>query len=187
MKVRESGRVINTVVMLATGVNADEHREVLGLRVATTETGPAWHEFFADLVARSLTGARLVTSDAQRSATSPTPTPSTPNSTGSSTTPATSSPPSPTTSTTPGPTSSPSPPSPTEVWHQIWSNNPTQRLNREIRRPTDSVGIFPNRAAIVRPIGAVPAKQTDEQAEGRHHLGLEILAKNRKTPITNQP
>lgn len=46
MKVREGGRVVNAVVMLATGVNADGHREVLGMRVATSETGPAWNEFF---------------------------------------------------------------------------------------------------------------------------------------------
>ncbi|MBB6335019.1 transposase-like protein [Schaalia hyovaginalis] len=64
MKVREGGRVVNSVVMLATGVNADGHREVLGMRVATAETGPAWNEFFADLVARGLTGVRLVTSNA---------------------------------------------------------------------------------------------------------------------------
>ena len=64
MKVREGGRVINTVVLLATGVNGDGHREVLGLRVATSETGSAWNEFFADLVARGLAGVRLVTSDA---------------------------------------------------------------------------------------------------------------------------
>jgi len=51
-------------VLLATGVNGDGHREVLGLRVATSETGSAWNEFFADLVARGLTGVRLVTSDA---------------------------------------------------------------------------------------------------------------------------
>ncbi|WP_036491621.1 IS256 family transposase, partial [Nocardioides sp. CF8] len=64
MKVREGGRVINAVVLLATGVNGDGHREVLGMRVATSETGPAWNEFFADLVARGLSGVRLVTSDA---------------------------------------------------------------------------------------------------------------------------
>ena len=64
MKVREGGRVINAVVLLATGVNGDGHREVLGMRVATAETGAAWNEFFADLVARGLTGVRLVTSDA---------------------------------------------------------------------------------------------------------------------------
>src|SRR5690606_4622251 len=64
MKVREGGRVINAVVLIATGVNGDGHREVLGLRVATAETGSAWNEFFADLVARGLAGVRLVTSDA---------------------------------------------------------------------------------------------------------------------------
>ncbi len=64
MKVREGGRVVNSVVLIATGVNADGRREVLGLRVATSETGPAWNTFFADLVARGLTGVRLGTSDA---------------------------------------------------------------------------------------------------------------------------
>ncbi len=66
MKVREGGRVVNAVVLLATGVNGDGHREVLGMRVATAETGAAWNEFFADLVARGLAGVRLVTSDAHR-------------------------------------------------------------------------------------------------------------------------
>jgi transposase-like protein len=64
MKVREGGRVVNAVVLIATGVNGDGHREVLGLRVATSETGAAWNEFFADLVARALAGVRMVTSDA---------------------------------------------------------------------------------------------------------------------------
>ena len=64
MKVREGGRVVNAVVLLATGVNGDGHREVLGMRVATAETAAAWNEFFADLVARGLGGVRLITSDA---------------------------------------------------------------------------------------------------------------------------
>src|SRR5699024_9849230 len=64
MKVREGGRVINAVVLVATGVNAEGHREVLGLQVATSETGPAWNTFFADLVARGLDGTKLTTSDA---------------------------------------------------------------------------------------------------------------------------
>ena len=54
---------MGTVVLVATGVNGDGRREVLGLHVATAETGPAWNAFFADLVARGLTGVQLVTSD----------------------------------------------------------------------------------------------------------------------------
>jgi transposase-like protein len=66
MKVRENGRVVNAVVLVATGINADGHREVLGIKVATSETGQAWNGFFADLVARGLSGVLLVTSDAHR-------------------------------------------------------------------------------------------------------------------------
>lgn len=62
---------------------------------------------------------------------------------------------------------------------QIWSNNPNERLNHEIRRRTDSVGIVPNRDAIVRLVGADLAEHTDESAEGRRYLGLDILAKSR--------
>ncbi|WP_409046910.1 IS256 family transposase [Microbacterium sp. HA-8] len=227
MKVREGGRVINAVVLVATGVNGDGHREVLGLRVATSETGAAWNSFFADLVARGLGGVRLVTSDAHAGLVEAI------------------------AANLPGAVwqrcrthyaanlMSVCPKSmwpavkamlhsvydqpdaasvnaqferlldyveeklpdafahldtaradilaftqfPDGLWQQIWSNNPNERLNREIRRRTDSVGIFPNRDAIIRLVGAVLAEQTDEWVEGRRYLGLEILAKSRLTLV----
>jgi putative transposase len=64
MKVREDGRVVKVAVMVATGVNAEGYREVLGLHTATTESGAGWLAFFRDLVARGLCRMALVTSDA---------------------------------------------------------------------------------------------------------------------------
>ncbi|RSM57970.1 IS256 family transposase [Actinoplanes sp. ATCC 53533] len=228
MKVREQGRVVKAVVLVATGVNADGHREVLGVKVATSETKQAWNAFFADLVARGLTGVCLVTSDAHAGLVDAI------------------------AANLPGtswqrcrthyaanlmavcPKSAwpavktmlhsvydqPDPDSvnaqfdklldsvsrslpkvaehlddaradllaftgfPQQIWRQIWSNNPNERLNKEIRRRTDVVGIFPDRDAIIRLVGAVLAEQHDEWTEGRRYFALDVLDRARTTPTT---
>jgi putative transposase len=230
LKVREGGRVVNVHALLATGVNADGHREILGLQVTSAEDGAGWLAFFRDLTARGLTGVALVTSDAHRGLVEAIG------------------------ATVPGaswqrcrthyaanlmaatPKASwpwvktllhsvydqPDAASvhaqydrlieaisaklpkvaahldtaradvlaftgfPKELWRQIWSNNPQERLNREIRRRTDVVGIFPGRDSLVRLVGAVLAEQHDEWAEGRRYLGLDILARSRIT-IASDP
>ena len=65
---------------------------------------------------------------------------------------------------------------PKEHWSQLHSTNPIERLNREVKRRTNVVAIFPNEDAIVRLVGALMLEQNDEWAVCRRYMSLETLA-----------
>ena len=76
---------------------------------------------------------------------------------------------------------------PKEHWPQLSSTNPIERLNGEIKRRSDVVGIFPNDRAIVRLVGALMLEQNDEWAVSRRYMSLESLAPVSDDPIIRLP
>jgi putative transposase len=76
---------------------------------------------------------------------------------------------------------------PREHWPQIASTNPLERVNREIKRRADVVGIFPNDDAIVRLVGALMLETNDEWTVARRYMSLETLARVTNTPVVRLP
>jgi putative transposase len=231
VKCREGGRTVNACVVHAVGVNRDGFRESLGLDVVTSEDGAAWLAYVRGLVARGLTGVKLVSSDAHPglvdaiAATLPgaawqrcrthfmrnllTRVPKSAQSFVATMVRTIFAQPDAATVheqhrrivdqleqrfpdaaallDEAGPELLAFTGFPKEHWRQVWSNNSLERLNREIRRRTDVVGIFPDRAAIVRLVGAVLAEQHDEWAVARRYMSAESITKALTDPPLDEP
>ncbi len=230
VKCREGGRTVNVCVVHAVAVNREGFRESLGLDVVTSEDGAAWLAFLRSLLARGLSGVRLVTSDAHPGlvdaiqATLPgaswqrcrthfmrnllTRVPKSAQSFVATMVRTIFAQPDAETVREQhrrivdqlearfpeaaalleegGPDLLAFSPFPKEHWRQLWSNNSLERLNREIRRRTDVVGIFPDRPSIVRLVGALLAEQHDEWAVVRRYMSAESIT-NTLAPPPIQP